>query len=199
MAFLDEFGKKFTQTSQSVAKKAKDVAEVSNLKLQIRDEERKLKGCFSELGEQYYALYSEDAPEELKKSIERVDDVKKKIALIEERIHKIENQRVCPECGMKLPENGQYCTSCGAKYPEKEDETEEAAVEYISCAKCGAQILTDALYCTKCGAKQDPKMKEVFPEECVDEVLDPDDIAWKGDAEEKDVKPEAEEETASDK
>lgn len=154
MAFLDEFGKKFTKTSQTVAKKAKDVAEISNLKLQIKEEERRLKGRFAELGQQYYALHSEDAQAELSENVEKVNEMKRRIALLEERIHRIEHERICPNCGMRMPENGQFCTACGTKYLEKEGEEEEAAVEYRCCVSCGEPILTDALYCTKCGAKQ---------------------------------------------
>lgn len=171
MTFLDEFGKKFTRTSQTMAKKAKDVAEVSNLKLQIKEEERRLRGRFSELGQQYYALHSEDAQEELCENVERVNEIRHRIALLEERIHQIENERLCPACGTKLPENGQFCTACGAKYPEKE-RLEEAAVEYRSCIACGAPVLSGAKYCTKCGAKQTEGLEHTDPRTFEGEVVE---------------------------
>lgn len=155
MAFLDEFGKRFTKTSQTMAKKAKDMAEISNLKLQIKEEERRLRSHFAELGQQYYALHSDDAQGELLENVEKVHEGRRRIALLQERIHQIEHERTCPNCGARMPENGQFCTICGTRYPEQEALEEEVAVEYKSCVKCKAQILADDLYCTKCGAKQE--------------------------------------------
>lgn len=169
MAFLDEFGKKFTKTSQSMAKKAKEVAEVSNLKLQIKDEERALRGNFAELGEKYYALHSEDAQAELAESVEKVMAGKRKISLLEERIAQIENERVCPNCSTKLPEKGMFCPACGTKYPEAEEE-EEAAVDYHTCAKCGAQVMENESFCTKCGAKQEETIQVPTEDEIADVV-----------------------------
>ncbi len=153
--FLDEFGKKFTKTSQTMAKKAKDVAEISNLKLQIKEEERRLRGCFAQLGQQYFALHSEDAQEELLENVEKVHEGKRKIALLQERIYQIEHEKSCPNCGARMPANGQFCTVCGTRYPEQKALEEEVAVEYKTCVKCKAQILSEDRYCTKCGAKQD--------------------------------------------
>lgn len=172
MAFLDDFGKKLTKTSQSMAKKAKDVAEVSNLKLQIKDEERKMKSEFTELGERYYALHSESPQGELVDGVERVQEIKRKITILEGRIAEIENERVCPSCGIKLPEKGQFCPACGTRYPQQEEETgEEAAVEFHTCKNCGAQVMDQEAFCTKCGAKQE-NVSEVPPEGEIDDVVE---------------------------
>ena len=172
MAFLDDFGRKLTKTSQSMAKKAKDVAEVSNLKLQIKDEERKMRSEFAELGERYYALYSESPQAELADGVERVQEIKQKITILEARIAEIENERVCPSCGTKLPEKGQFCPACGTRYPQQEEETgEEAAVEFHTCKNCGAQVMDQESFCTKCGAKQE-NVTEVPPEEEIDDVVE---------------------------
>lgn len=181
MAFFEDFGKKFAKTSQSVAKKAKDVAEVGNLKLQIKEEERRIKGEFAELGQQYYALHCEDAPEELQELVNRVTEVKKRISMLEEQIHRIEHERSCPECGTRMPEDGQYCISCGKRYPEdKAEELEAAVVEYKTCQECGAHILTDAVFCTKCGTKQEEQGPKVpSEEEIVDTVEEPE--VWQED------------------
>ncbi len=172
MAFLDDFGKKLTKTSQSMAKKAKDVAEVSNLKLQIKDEERKMKSEFAELGERYYALHSESPQQELADGVEKVQEIKRKITILEGRIAEIENERVCPSCGIKLPEKGQFCPACGTRYPQQEEETgEEAAVEFHTCKNCGAQVMDQEAFCTKCGAKQE-NVSEVPPEGEIDDVVE---------------------------
>lgn len=42
MAFLDGIGKKISVTSQSMVQKAKDVADITGLKSQISEEEKKL-------------------------------------------------------------------------------------------------------------------------------------------------------------
>ena len=91
MAFLDELGKtltktsqKISQTGQTVAKKAKDMAEVSNLKLQMKEEERQLRGIYEEIGEKYCDLYGECPEEVLKEEIQRVTEAKVKIQALKE-------------------------------------------------------------------------------------------------------------------
>lgn len=181
MAFLDEFGKKITKTSQSVAKKAKDAAEIGNLKLQIKEEERALRGIYAELGEKYYVLHSEDPEAAMAETVEKASTAKRKIGILEDHIAKIENERICPNCSSKLPDAGMFCPACGEKYPEQETEEEDAAaVEFHTCRTCGAQVLENEVFCTKCGVKQEegvevPKEEEVAdvveePEVCQDEV-----------------------------
>lgn len=132
MAFLDELGKtltktsqKISQTGQTVAKKAKDMAEVSNLKLQVKEEERQLRGIYEEIGEKYCDLYGECPEEVLKEEIQRVTEAKVKIQALKENIAKFDNGRVCQNCSAKLPEKGQFCPACGMKYPEPEPGNEE--------------------------------------------------------------------------
>lgn len=169
MTFLDEFGKAVTKTSQDVAKRAKDIAEKGNLKLQLKEENWRLSEAFSNLGEQYYTLFGENVPEELKVNAEKVQELKRKIAIMEEQLEKLGNEKTCPKCGTRVHAKGQYCSACGEKYPEpEEDEAEE--VKFHTCKNCDAQVMDGEHYCTKCGVKQEETQEAPTAEEVADVV-----------------------------
>ena len=50
MAFFDDLGKKISSTSQNVKNKAKGFVDITGLKSQISDEEKKINKYYSNLG-----------------------------------------------------------------------------------------------------------------------------------------------------
>lgn len=54
MAFLDDLGKKLSQTGAEAADKAKEVAQVAKLKSQISDEERNIKQQYIQIGKAFF-------------------------------------------------------------------------------------------------------------------------------------------------
>lgn len=175
MTILDDFGKALTKTSQDVAKKAKDMAEKGNLKLQLKEEKWKLTGEYTNLGEKYFAMFGENVPAELREEAAKVEEIKRKITILEEHLSKLGNEKTCPNCGSNVPEQGQYCSACGTKYPEpQEAEAEAEEVEFHTCKGCGAQVMKEEAYCTKCGEKQDEKQEVPAEEEVVDVVEEPE-------------------------
>lgn len=175
MTILDDFGKALTRTSQDVAKRAKDIAEKGNLKIQLKEEIWKLSEEYSKLGEKYFALFGENVPAELREEAAKVEELKRKINILEEHLSKLGNEKQCPNCGTRMSAKGPYCSACGEKYPEPEETEEEAEeVEFHACGGCGNQVMEGEAYCTKCGMKQEDKQEVPKEEEVADVVEEPE-------------------------
>ena len=56
MAFFDELGKKISVTGQNVMQKAKGMADITSLKSQINEEQKKIDKYCQNLGHMYYEL-----------------------------------------------------------------------------------------------------------------------------------------------
>ncbi len=57
-----------------------------------------------------------------------------------------ELQKICRQCGAKVPYYAEFCSNCGTKFPT--DTTSQTA-----CGKCGQNLPANALYCTACGSR----------------------------------------------
>ena len=61
-------------------------------------------------------------------------------------------ERICPNCGAKVPADAKFCTACGAKLAPVAPAA-PAMVRPTACPKCGAAIPAEAKFCTGCGWK----------------------------------------------
>ena len=64
MAFFDEIGKTLADKSREAAKKAKDVAEILQLKAQISTEKSKTKELYASIGVLYFKKHRDDENDE---------------------------------------------------------------------------------------------------------------------------------------
>lgn len=102
MAFLEELGKKLSDVSRVVGRKAKEVTDIGGLKLQIADEKRKVNKLYEALGRKYFEEY-QDAPleavsslvEQVKAGLEKIDTLEEEVLRVEaESAAKAEEERV---------------------------------------------------------------------------------------------------------
>lgn len=155
MAIFSDLSKKISATSQNVVQKAKGMADITSLKVQISDENKKIEKYYHSLGKLYYDL-EHDAPlPELQELVALIRSSYYKIDEINAAISAIENIKTCPVCGAPLEEDMLFCVGCGTRIEKPEGEAPAAnAVEMKFCVNCGAKIPKAASFCTKCGAKQ---------------------------------------------
>lgn len=156
MAFLDGIGKKISVTSQSMVQKAKDVADITGLKSQISEEEKKIDKYCQNLGHMYYDMKKNEPLPELEELVAMIKGSYHKIDVIRENITSIENTKTCPVCGAVLEKDMAFCVGCGTKVQREEQAAGPAggAVKMKYCVNCGGKIPESSLFCTKCGAKQ---------------------------------------------
>lgn len=156
MAFFNDISKKISATSQNVMHKAKGFVDVTGLKAQISEEEKKIERYYQSLGKMYYEMHDAQAPGDLKELMSMIDESFAQIAKIKAEIVSIENTRRCPACGALLEEDMVFCVGCGTKVKQEETNTKQ-------CIKCGCRLPAEAVFCTRCGAKQE--LREENPAE----------------------------------
>lgn len=152
MAFLDELGKKISVTSQNVVQKAKGMADISGLKGQISDEEKKIERYYQNLGRMYYETCGKEPLPELAGLTGMIDGSIERIEKIREEIAAIENITTCPVCGAVIEPGMMFCVGCGTRVGEQ---PQAPAPGTKVCPNCGSRISESALFCTKCGTKQE--------------------------------------------
>lgn len=149
MAFLDELGKKLTQTGQDTVKKAKDLADVTKLNSQLSDAGRQLQDCYRSVGEKYFELHRENPQAELEPLCAEVSAALELISTTRGEIQKLKNIKVCPSCGCENPFSACFCSSCSTKLPDLPG----VAGTKRHCPICGGEVPEGAAFCTKCGNK----------------------------------------------
>lgn len=155
MAFLDGIGKKISSTSQSVVKKAKGLADITGLKSQINEEEKRIHLYYQNLGQQYYELNKEEPQPELGQLVQMISQSFNKINDLEENIKRIENMKSCPACGEAVDEEAAFCVGCGIRLSSIQPQLKEAEEEKKKqCIGCGAEIPFGSVFCIKCGKQQ---------------------------------------------
>ena len=155
MAFLGDFSKKISATSQTVVQKAKEMSDISNLKGDIAQEQKKIEKYYQNLGRLYYELKNDEPDLELEELVALIRNSYGKIDEINEKIAELEKTETCPVCGTKLESDMIFCVGCGTKV-ERPDNTPYASKmpETKFCIYCGTRIPREASFCTKCGEKQ---------------------------------------------
>lgn len=155
MEVFDNIGKKITATSHTMVQKAKGIADITGLKAQILDEQKKRDSYYTNLGREYYDLKGREALPELQELIEMITKSSQRIEELHKSISTIENIKTCPVCGQALNDGTLFCSGCGTKISQPEDSNSDIQkIETKPCINCGCEISTDAVFCTKCGIKQ---------------------------------------------
>ena len=102
MAFFDDLGKKISSTSQNVKNKAKGFVDITGLKSQISDEEKKINKYYSNLGKLYYDTQKDNPVPELAELVSMLNASFARIDELRETITNIENTKTCPNCGTPI-------------------------------------------------------------------------------------------------
>ena len=156
MAFLGDISKKISATGQTVVHKAKGMADITGLKSQISDEQRKIDKYYQNLGKLYYDLQHKDPIPELQELVALIRNSYYKIDELNKMITSIENIKTCPVCGTPLEDNIVFCVGCGSRIENSNPPSREGTVPDTKfCVNCGSKIPKAAAFCVKCGAKQD--------------------------------------------
>lgn len=154
MAFLDDFGKKISQASQSTLQKTREMADVAKLNMQITDEEKRINDTYLEIGKKYVELHAADSEEAMSGMVQAIADSNKKIQDLKSQIQIIKGVVRCENCGAEVAKESAFCPSCGNKMPEiVQPVVEQPVAEAKKCANCGATLDNGALFCSECGTK----------------------------------------------
>lgn len=178
MAFFNGISKKITSTGQEAVQKAKDVAEITKVNMEIVELEKKIEGLQLNIGKYVVEQFADVSIEGLREKMEteqdviaenilRIREVEQQILESKERISALKGVIRCPNCGNEVQNGSVFCGKCGTKLEEKKKD-EKLKI----CKKCGEEIPEDSLFCTSCGTKIEKENR--FCIQCGNELEDED-------------------------
>ena len=121
MDFLNKLSDTITEAGAAASEKAKEVSEVTKLKLKIRKSEAVAQEAYAKIGQSVYkSIKTEKELEDFAEEMKKIDDAKADIKLCKEYIRSIKGVDVCPSCGEDVEEDSAFCRHCGAKMEANE-------------------------------------------------------------------------------
>lgn len=139
MAFFDDLSKKISSCADKAADKAKDLAEIGKLSLNISAAEKELQSLYAEIGQAVYK-------KELTNPESPFQNTFTKITVVLEKLADLNSQLSAVKAGDDSVIN----------IEPKEDEsvapTDQTTTEEI-CPICGAMMALESKYCPACGAQ----------------------------------------------
>lgn len=154
MAFIDELGKKITQTGQGVVQKTKDATETIKINSIISDEKKKLESIFTAIGKMYFESHLESYEPMFENLFFEANKLQNSIAEHTEQIRVLKNNEHCPNCGNEVSNDSRFCNFCGTNLNFNYTQANEDNIQNIKlCPMCGEKLSSDNIFCTKCGFK----------------------------------------------
>lgn len=128
MAFIDfdDISKTLAGKGKEAAQKAKDVAEIVQLKAQATSEKNKVKALYSAIGQLYYKNHRDDADGEYQSIVDEITRSLAMVAELQEKVRKLDGSVICPSCGAVIRKGNSFCGKCGAAAPVPAETEEEA-------------------------------------------------------------------------
>ena len=133
--FFKNFTEKVSEVASNVKSKAKDVYDVTRLKIDLRKKEADLDECFEKLGRAYYINVKSDVNNDEKVALymEKAEKLSSEILDLKNKIASAQNQKICNHCASLIDKKSPYCPNCGQKVVanESNDNNEEFIVEIL--------------------------------------------------------------------
>ena len=171
MAFIDfdDISKTLAGKGKEAAQKAKDVAEIVQMKAQATSEKNKVKALYTAIGQLYYKNHKDDADSEYQSIVDEITKTLTTVAELQEKVRKLDGSVVCPSCGAVIKKGNSFCGKCGAAAPEPaaEEAAEETAEE---AAGDEAEIIEDELEAVEEAVEDAAEVAEEAADEVKNEV-----------------------------
>lgn len=152
MDFFEKIGEKITSTSKDVAKKTKELADITKINAQIGNEEDNIKNMHSQIGKLYYELFSTNPDEPFVSLCASIMESQNKINAYREQIQTIKGVKKCSGCGAEIANSSVFCAICGCKINTNEEGVNDD-MSQSKCPSCAKPITDEMVFCTGCGNK----------------------------------------------
>jgi len=129
MDFFEKVGETLSVKGKEAVKKAKEMADISNLSVQISSQEKIINKLYAELGKAYFELHREEEDGPYASQFREIKSASEKIQELKGEINKIKGVKTCENCGADMDADAAYCPGCGTKAsaeePAREPEVDE--------------------------------------------------------------------------
>ena len=134
--------------ANAAGKKAEEVAETSKLKMQILSVNGEISKAYEALGKLVYeaAKNNDSVGEEMEAAMDKIDELKDKLAELEGNVSVLKKEKTCGNCGASCALDAQFCSRCGAilevvekvdaEVVEEEESFEELCADEDCCGNC---------------------------------------------------------------
>ena len=124
---LDQFSKKVSSIVESTKSKAKEIYDITKLKIELRKRESALDECFERLGRAYFYHISNnnDNSDKIEKLLAKAQGLNDDICNFKNIIAEAQNKKICEHCGSLYDAEQNYCQNCGQKVVAKAKEDKE--------------------------------------------------------------------------
>lgn len=149
MDFFENIGAKINRAGAGASQKLKVMSAVTSLKSENSKLEKDIFELKSQLGQAYFAKYSNDAGAEFYNYISDILSCQAKIDENSKEIIRLNGVRTCSACGAEIPQDVSFCPVCGAK--AEANEQAEQSQPSPNCPSCNKPLKVGAKFCTNCG------------------------------------------------
>lgn len=121
MDFFQKIGNTLSNTGKDIAKKTKDMSDISRLNHEITKQQELIDKTYSKIGKFYFENYSNLDYPELKELCDSIKEANKKIDEFKSEITQIKGIINCPKCNAEVSATAAFCGSCGCKLKEESE------------------------------------------------------------------------------
>lgn len=129
MDFFQKIGNTLSNTGKDIAKKTKDMSDISRLNHEVTKQQEVIDKTYSKIGKLYFENYSDLDYPELKELCDSIKECKKKIEDFKAEITQIKGIINCPKCNSEVSATATFCGSCGYKLKEETATAENTTTE----------------------------------------------------------------------
>lgn len=129
MDFFQKIGNTLSNTGKDIAKKTKDMSDISRLNHEITKQQEQINRTYSEIGKLYFQNYSTLDYTELKELCDSIKQANQKIEDLKAEITQIKGIINCPKCNAEVSVSASFCASCGHKLKEETTTSENTNTE----------------------------------------------------------------------
>jgi hypothetical protein len=114
--FFKNFTQKVTEVASTVKTKAKDVYDITALKVNLKGKEANLDSCFERLGRAYFVSINNGGNQDkLEALVNKAKSISQEILELKQKIAEAQNKRICEHCFSLIDNDALYCDGCGQK------------------------------------------------------------------------------------
>lgn len=151
----NEVGRKATETTAGVVRKAQNTIGASKINNLILEEDRKRDDIYRKIGKMYASRQEEAKDPAFAPLLEELEQSDGTIRAYEDQILSLKNAYRCT-CGAVVSKDNFFCPVCGSRAPR-------TAAMPLCCTKCGHPVAKGDKFCTKCGQRIEPEKENRCP------------------------------------